>query len=151
NYLNTRMGIKTAITATRYRQFVAQHPDQKSYFQPVLDLLDYQPSTLEPVSDVVLVEGKSDFYLMRYMSEVLKVDSEIKTIPGGGAGSLDSVIRLYVGWGKSFLILLDGDTEGIKQHERYEREFGPLVKDRCVLLPDICGESRVKETEDLLG
>jgi len=151
DYLNIRMGARTSITATRYRQFVAEHPDQTSYFQPVLDLLDYQPSALEPVPDVVLVEGKSDFYLMRYMTEVLGVEPELKTVPGGGASSLDSLIRLHIGWGKSFLILLDGDAEGIKQRARYELEFGPLIKARCVLLPDMCGDPQVREAEDLLS
>ena len=151
DYLGIRTGSTTSITATRYRQFVAEHPDQTSYFQPVLDLLGYQPSSLEPVPNVVLVEGKSDFYLLRYMAEILGVDSDVKTVPGTGASSLDSLIQLHIGWGKSFLILLDGDAEGTKQRERYEQEFGPMIKERCVLLPDICGESEVKEAEDLLS
>jgi ABC-type Mn2+/Zn2+ transport system ATPase subunit len=151
DYLNTRMGSRTSITAARYRKFVAEHPDQTSYFQPVLDLLDYQPSFVEPVPNVVMVEGKSDFYLLRYMAEVLGIDSDIRTVPGTGAGSLDTLIQLHIGWGKNFLILLDGDAEGIKQRERYEQKFGLLVKGRCVLLSDLCGESAVKEAEDLLS
>jgi AAA ATPase domain len=151
DYLNTRMGAETSITATKYRQFVAEHPNQTSYFQPVLDLLQYQPSSLEPVPNVVLVEGKSDFFLLRYMTEILGIDSSIRAVPGTGAGSLDTLIQLHVGWGKSFLILLDGDAEGIKQRERYERKFGSLVKGRCVLLPEICGDTAVKEVEDLLS
>jgi energy-coupling factor transporter ATP-binding protein EcfA2 len=150
-YVGTRMGARTSIGATRYRQFVAEHPDQTSYFQPVLDLLDYRPSNLEPVPDVVLVEGKSDFYLIRYMMEVVGIASELSTVPGGDAGSLDPVIRLHIGWGKSFIVLLDGDAEGRKQAERYQREFGPLLSERCVLLPSICDDPNVKEAEDLLG
>jgi ABC-type Mn2+/Zn2+ transport system ATPase subunit len=151
DYLSTRMGARTSITATKYRQFVATHPNQTSYFQPVLDLLDYRPSSLEPVPNVVLVEGKSDFYLLRYMNEILGIDSPVRTVPGTGAGSLDAMIQLHIGWGKSFLILLDGDTEGIKQRERYERKFGSLVEARCVLLPEICSDATVKEAEDLLA
>jgi ABC-type Mn2+/Zn2+ transport system ATPase subunit len=151
DYLTTRMGARTSITAMRYRQFVTEHPDQISYFQPVMDLLNYQPSSLEPVPNVVLVEGKSDFFLLRYMNEILDIDSPIRIVPGTGAGSLDTLIQLHVGWGKSFLILLDGDAEGIKQRERYERKFGSLVEGRCVLLPDICGEAAIKEAEDLLS
>lgn len=151
DYLNTRLGARTSITATKYRQFVAEHPDQTSYFQPVLDLLNYQPSSLEPLPNVVLVEGKSDFYLLAYMAEVLNVSSDVRMVPGTGAGSLDTLIQLHIGWGKSFLILLDGDAEGIKQRERYEREFGPLIKDRCALLPEICGDASVREAEDLLS
>jgi predicted ATP-dependent endonuclease of OLD family len=151
DYLNTRMAATTSITATKYRQFVAEYPDQSSYFQPVLDLLDYRPSDLEPVPNIVLVEGKSDFYLIRYITEVVGIESRLKTVPGGGAGSLDALIRLHIGWGKSFLILLDGDAEGIQQRSRYEREFGSLIANRCVLLPEVCGDSQVKEAEDLLS
>ena len=94
------MGINTSLSATAYRQFVAEHPDQTSYFQPVLDLLDYRPSQLELVPDVVLVEGKTDFYLLRYAHELLDLGGEIKLVPGTGAGALDPLIRLYVGWGQ---------------------------------------------------
>ena len=151
DYLNSRIGARTSITATRYRQFVAQHPDQTSYFQPVLDLLDYRPSVVEPVPNVILVEGKSDFYLLRYMTEVMGVGSELRFVPGTGAGSLDTLIRLHIGWGKSFLVLLDGDAEGKKQLNRYEREFGPMVDGHCVLLPDVCGDPKIEEAEDLLS
>lgn len=44
DYVSRRVGADTAISATPYRRFVAEHPDQTSYFQPVLDLLDYRPS-----------------------------------------------------------------------------------------------------------
>jgi predicted ATP-dependent endonuclease of OLD family len=151
DYLNTRVAAATSITATKYRRFVVENPNQTSYFQPVLDLLNYRPSSLEPVPNVVLVEGKSDFYLLRYAAEILGIDSSIRTVPGTGAGSLDTLIQLHIGWGKSFLILLDGDTEGVKQRERYAGKFGPLVDGRCILLSEICGEATAKEAEDLLS
>ncbi|MFG1823911.1 ATP-dependent endonuclease [Microbispora bryophytorum] len=149
DYLSTRMGARTSITATRYRKFVAESPDHTSYIQPVLDLLNYHPSILEPTPNVILVEGKSDFFAMRYMAEVINVPTDLRMVPGGGAGSLDALIRLHIGWGKSFLVLLDGDAEGKKQRERYEREFGPLILNRCVMLPDICRNEKVLELEDL--
>ncbi|MEU7938556.1 ATP-dependent nuclease [Microbispora bryophytorum] len=150
DYLSASVG-DTSITATRYRQFVNDNPTQTSYIQPVLDLLNYQPSTLEPVPDVVLVEGKSDFLVLRYMLEIMGVNSDLKIVPGGGAGSLDPLIRLHIGWGKSFLILLDGDAEGRKQRERYEREFGTLISGRCALLPDLCADEKVLELENLFS
>ncbi|QFS93794.1 recombination protein F [Mycobacterium sp. THAF192] len=151
DYLSLRMGNRTSISAVRYREFVSKHPDQQSYFQPVLDLLEYRPSTLEPVPNVVLVEGKSDFYLIRYMIDVIGVKREIRTVPGGGAGSLDPVIRLHIGWGKSFVVLLDGDQPGQDQKRRYETEFGPMLTQRCVLLPEVCEDAKVIEAEHLLS
>lgn len=150
DYVTQRMGANTDVSATPYRRFVSEHPDQTSYFQPVLDLLEYRPSILEPVPNVVLVEGKSDFYLLRYARDVLGLGPDVKLVPGGGAGSLDALIRLHVGWAKSFVVLLDGDAEGEKQRARYEREFGPVIAGRCVLLPDLCGEATTKEAEGLL-
>jgi predicted ATPase len=150
DYLTTRMAANTSISATRYRQFVSEHPDQTSYFQPVLDLLDYRPSLLEPVPNVILVEGKSDYYLLRYVIDVIGIDAEVHLVPGTGAGSLAPLIQLHIGWGKDFLVLLDGDTEGIKQQARYQKEFGPIISDRSALLPVICGDEGIKEAEDLL-
>jgi predicted ATP-dependent endonuclease of OLD family len=149
DYVSRRVGANTAISASPYRRFVAEHPDQTSYFQPVLDLLDYRPSVLEPVPDVVLVEGKSDFYLLRYAKEVLGIGSEVTLVPGSGAGSLDTLIRLHIGWGKSFMVLLDADTEGVKQKDRYESEFGPLLNGRCFLLSEVCGDKTVSDIEEL--
>jgi predicted ATP-dependent endonuclease of OLD family len=141
---------RTDISATRYRTFVGQHPDQTSYFQPVLDVLDYRPSAIEPVPNVVLVEGKSDFYLLRYAVDVLGIEPDLRMVPGGGAGSLDPVIRMHIAWGKSFIILLDGDKEGVAQRARYEREFGSLISDRCVLIPQAVGDEKAKTIEDVL-
>ena len=55
----------------RYRQFVASYPDQTTYFQPILDVLDYRPSALENIPDVVMVEGKNDFYTLKYIKEII--------------------------------------------------------------------------------
>jgi predicted ATP-dependent endonuclease of OLD family len=150
DYVLSNTASHTDITATRYRQFVAAHPDQTSYFQPVLDLLEYRPSALEPIPNVVLVEGKSDFYLLKYAVSVLGLTPDLPLVPGTGAGALDTLIRLHIGWGKSFVILLDGDAEGRKQKQRYETEFGPILNGRCVLLPDVVNDPAVDEIEKLL-
>lgn len=150
DYITTRLGARTSVTATPYRRFVSEHPTETSYFQPVLDLLEYRPSSVEPVPDVVLVEGKSDFYLLRYCIDVLGMESDLRLVPGGGAGALDSLIRLHIGWGRSFVVLLDGDAEGIKQRDRYLTDLGPVLKSRCMLLPEASGTIEVKEIEDLL-
>lgn len=151
DYVTTRMGAHTSISATHYRKFVADHPDQTSYFQPVLDLLDYRPSFIEPVPDVVMLEGKSDFYLLRYATDILGMESDLRLVPGTGSGSLETVIRLHIAWGKSFVVLLDGDSEGKKQKVRYENLFGPILKARCLLLPDVCDDASAKEAENLLS
>lgn len=127
----------TNVVVQRYRQFAANHPDQTTYFQPVLDVLDYSPGKLENVPDVVMTEGKSDFYLLKFFARVLDLES-VNLMPGGaGAGGLDTVIRLYLGWGRNFVVLLDSDAEGEAQRKRYESMFGPVLNDRVVTFGDI--------------
>ena len=128
---------QTLITLQRYREFAAKHPNQTTYFQPVLDVLDYAPTRLEMVPDVVMVEGKNDFYALRYMRSHIAGSPDLHLLPGGGAGSLDTLIRLYVGWGRNFIILLDADDEGGTQRDRYVRAFGSLVAGRVFTLADL--------------
>jgi energy-coupling factor transporter ATP-binding protein EcfA2 len=128
---------RTLITLTKYRQFAAQHPDQKTYFQPVLDVLNYSPTKLENIPDMIMVEGKNDFYEMRYLSLLTGGTHELNFLPGTGAGSLDSIIRLYIGWARNFVVLLDSDTEGENQKMRYKDLFGGLVEGRIFTLRDL--------------
>lgn len=129
---------KTSIVATRYREFVVTYPDQSDYYRPILDVLDYAPSKLENVPDVVMVEGKNDFYTLQFMQTVvLNQTPRINLLPGTSSGSLDSLIRLYSAWGKQFLVLLDADQEGARQKERYEKLFETLVQGRIFTLKEI--------------
>jgi predicted ATP-dependent endonuclease of OLD family len=151
-YFNAQVGSNTSISATPYRRFVNENPSQTSYFQPVLDLLDYRPSNLEPVQNAVLVEGKSDFYLLRYAHEILGIGANCPAlVPGAGAGTLAPIISLYIGWAKPFLVLLDGDKEGRDQLGRYQTIFEPALRGRYATLPDICNDSRALEAESLLS
>ncbi len=127
---------KTVITLHRYRDFAAQHPDQSTYFQPVLDVLDYRPGLLELVPDVVMLEGKYDFYTLMFAQQVLGSTSPLFLLPGSGAGSLVEPIRLYVAWARGFIVLLDSDTEGDRQRERYKQLFGSVVEGRIFTLAD---------------
>lgn len=127
---------KTDIRVSRYREFAAKNPHLSSYYQPVLDVLDYRPSNLEAIPEVVMVEGKNDFFLLSYLLRTEFPNNSIRLLPGGGAGSLDDLIRLYYAWGRNFIILLDSDAEGEKQKARYSLMFGPLVEGRLYLLAD---------------
>lgn len=141
----------TNITLHKYRSFVARHPNQTTYFQPVLDVLDYSPSKLENVPDILMVEGKNDYYTLKYFQDkILNRSEDINLMPGGGAGSLDNAIRLYLAWGRQFIVLLDSDRAGAREKERYVNLFGALVKDRIFSLEDINALWKKKEMESLL-
>ena len=131
---------KTDIKLERYRAFAGQHPDQAYYFQPVLDVLDYNPARLDLISSVVMVEGKNDFYTLRLMQRITEAQQDLNLLPGGGAGSLDTVIRLYLAWARPFIVLLDSDGEGQKQARRYKEMFGPVIEPRLFTLADVNSE-----------
>lgn len=128
----------TDIGISRYRSFVSRYPDQTRYFQPILDVLEYAPSNLELVPDLVLTEGKNDFYGLKFIHDViLKKTDDIHFGPGGGAGTMDQTIMLYLSWGRDFVVLLDSDGAGATQKRRYLNRFGPIVRDRLYLLEEL--------------
>lgn len=142
---------KTSITAEKYFKYVGTGKgiDRISYYQPILDALDYRPSTLEPVPDIVLVEGKSDFLTFKYFDEVIFKNKKILHFyPGAGAGKLGDIIRLYVAWGKNFIVLLDGDNAGERAKSRYINDIGLFIQDKIYTLKDISG--KVQKLEDLI-
>ena len=147
---------KTQIVLARYRQFASQHPNQTTYFQPILDVLQYNPGRLENIPDVVMIEGKNDYYTLKYFQDrILKPAKRLNLMPGGGSGSLDNAIRLYAGWGRRFVVLLDADKAGEIQKARYAALFGPIVDNRIFSLKDVDitweskGMERLFKPEDL--
>jgi hypothetical protein len=85
----------------------------------------------------MMLEGKTDYYVLQYFNSLYHGARDVKLLPGGGSGSLSNVIRLYIAWGRNFFVLLDGDKEGKKASDLYLEEFGPAIKDRISLLSDI--------------
>lgn len=116
---------KTEIEAYKYKQFVAKYPNETSYFQPILDVLEYQPGLLELVPNIVITEGKFDYFVLKYFREIVFADTAkpYSFYPGHGASSLDLPIGLYESWGRKYIALLDADTEGKRQKERYIKEI----------------------------
>lgn len=141
----------TVITLEKYRSFASNHPDQSTYFQPILDVLDYSPGQLENVPNVVMLEGKNDFYTLKYFQDiVLKRKDSLNLMPGGGAGHLDNAIRLYLAWGRNFVVILDGDTAGKDEKKRYHELFGLLVAERIFTLEDIDATWKKARMESLV-
>ena len=125
----------TDIKVDKYFNFAAQNPGQSTHFQPVLDILEYRPSALEQIDSIVITEGKFDYYNLMYLSRVKK--EPINYYPGIGAGSLASIISLYLAWGRSFIVLLDADKGGKKEKGRYLEDFGDILQDKVFCLDDI--------------
>lgn len=133
------------IRAIRYPEFVNKNPGKTTYFQPVLDRLEVKPSFLDLKDGCVLVEGKSDFYILRYATFLYKLEKVI-IIPAFGSSTFSSLIPLLLGWATNFKILLDGDSAGIDAKADYQK-FG-LSEDRFIIVSDVV--PNCKEPENLL-
>jgi ABC-type Na+ transport system ATPase subunit NatA len=134
------------IKVTPYRAFVNAHPSQTSYFQPILDRLEVVPSRFDLQKSSVVVEGKSDYYVLRYAADLLK-EKEISLLPGLGAGTFGALVALNLGWGLDSLFVLDGDKQGKTEKDRYIKEYG-MPEDRLCLISDF--EPKIKIIEDIL-
>ncbi len=140
---------KTEIEAYKYKQFVSNYPNQISYFQPILDVLDYQPGLLELIPDIVITEGKFDYSTFKYFKEIVFEDSTniCNFYPGHGATKLDLPIGLYESWGRKYIVVLDADKEGVSQKKRYIQEISN--EDHIFSLEDIDSSWKNLTTEDL--
>lgn len=147
---NSRM---TDITAQRYFVYASRYPNDKDFFRPILDALDYQPSQLELVPDLVIVEGKNDYYTLRYYTEVCSEQTinNIHVYPSTGKDKTDYTISLYLSWGRKFVVILDGDTGGVETKKRLLEKYGPCLNNRVLCLSDIDKTWSKYELEDLFG
>lgn len=128
----------TDVEAILYKQFVVKHPEQRTYFQPILDALEYSPGHLEEVNNIVILEGKNDYYTFKYINEVILNNKYvINFYPGNGADRNNQIIATYLAWNRDFIILLDGDKAGEEAKKRYLKEFGPIVENKIITLLDI--------------
>lgn len=141
----------TEITVDQYKHFVIKFPEQISYFQPILDALEYKPSELEMVEPIVMLEGKNDYYTFKYFSKVFSTKkTNLKFFPGRGANTLDLAIRLNLAWGNRFIVLLDSDNAGQNAKCKYE-EIGADVKNKIFTLGSINEEWKSFSTEKLFS
>ncbi len=134
------------IQVSAYRAFVNAHPNQTSFFQPIIDRLDVVPSKFDMKRDSVVLEGKSDFYILRYAEALHKFD-DLPLLPALGAGTFGALLTFHVGWNLNFLFVLDGDKKGKAERQRYIEEFS-VDESRIVTLSDLI--AGIKEIEDLL-
>ena len=143
---------KTDIRIQKYRAFVSDNPTGFSYFQPVLDVLQHVPSTFDSVGPALLIEGKNDYYVFRYMSRVQGIfKPSFDMVPCTGSSTVDHLIALYSGWGREFIVLLDGDRAGTESKARYIDKFGPLIESRLVTYADIDASWKKFAAEKIVG
>lgn len=134
------------VKITSYRSFVDKHPGQTNYFQPILDRLDVVPSKFDMHQPSAVLEGKSDYYVLRYACQILG-NADFAMLPGLGAGTFGALAALHVGWNLNFVFLLDGDKAGRTGSKRYSEEFG-IAEERVTTLSSL--DPSLSVIEDLL-
>lgn len=135
------------IQAVPYRQFVQSRPTQTSYFQPVLDTLEVQPSKFDYRVGGLIVEGKSDFFYLRFAS--LVTDYDLGPIfPASGSGTMGALVSLHRGWGLPVRVLFDADKGGKDGRKNLMKEFSLGPEESTDLKAILNG---VKQIEDLLS
>lgn len=134
------------IKVASYRSFVNEHPGQTNYFQPILDRLEVVPSRFDMGRASIILEGKSDYYVLRYAAKLLG-RADLPLLPGLGAGTFGALAALHVGWNLDFLFVLDGDGQGEDERDRYALQFG-IPRDRLVTIKELI--ANVTVIEDLL-
>jgi ABC-type Mn2+/Zn2+ transport system ATPase subunit len=134
------------IKCSSYRSFVNQHPNQTDYFQPILDRLEVAPSRFDKKESSIVLEGRSDYYILRYASRLLG-KTDLPLLPALGAGTFGNLITLSIGWNLDFLFMLDGDSQGVKEKDRYLRDYA-VSGDRFITIDEF--NPNVKVIEDLL-
>lgn len=149
---------KAEIYAKRYYTYVGEGlgSDKLSYVQPILDALDYQPSVIEPTPELIVTEGKNDWYTFKYFNDIIMGGKhKIHLYPGAGADKLHDIIKLYLAWGKKFVVLLDGDKAGEKAKENYLKEYGDLLADKVFTINDavevsVATEGLIEEADQII-
>lgn len=150
DYSTTFSVAATNIKVTGYREFVSHQPERTSYFQPVLERLQYQEPILVGSGSQIFLEGISDFYAFEYVRRKTKKFENISLVPGFGAGSLKNAISRALSEGRKFKILLDDDPAGKSAQSSYRSEW--YLNDASVVtLGDFDSSLRGKKLEDIIG
>lgn len=138
---------RNTVHVEKYQNYLQGKKIKTSYYQPIIDALEIQPFSLDiSWNKVLLVEGIYDYCGYKLLFEtVLKKKLDFVIIPGTSASNLSILLSLHVGWGAQISVLLDDDTEGRNQKDKYVKNF-PLVADNIKIL-DFVNDAKVKEFE----
>ena len=145
-------GAEINITVTPYRRFVGENDEKSHYFQPILDRLQYSPSAIEAKDTGVLLEGKSDFYILSWYKMHHCEQLDLNFLPVNGVTNAAAVLSLMLGWGKDFVFLFDSDSEGKTAMRRYQDEL-PISAQHFVEYEQVFGSGKKnpRQIEGLLS
>ncbi len=140
---------ETDISATLYKNFVSKYPNEKDHFRPILDAIDYIPSSFELVEKMVCLEGKNDYYTFEYFQKNILKQYDLHFYPGASVTKYEGLFRLYLAWDKPLLALFDSDRQGKKEQRRYTNSISSELLSKIFTLDQVNEQWTNMTTEDL--
>lgn len=140
----------TNITATPYRQFVSSFPTRSSYFQPVIEKLEYVPPEIVGSAPYLVVEGISDYYAFTLAKRISGKTYSFNVLPGAGSGASGPILSQLMAQGQRFTLLLDDDSEGKKAATKYADEWF-IGADKLMTLKSVDDSYSGMAIEKVLG
>ncbi len=130
-----RLVLKDTNGKTRIEKSVSD-PSQTDALTPIITAigLDASGSSAMIKKNNVLLEGISDYYLIRAMEEFLQEKDKtvfpdhIGFIPSVGCTNIPILVSLCIGWGLDYLAIVDNDKQGKKTYNELLKEGIPEEK-----------------------
>jgi predicted ATP-dependent endonuclease of OLD family len=123
------------VDCIRFGDYIKGSDSNVSFYQPLYDCLEIVPNNFSiPWDKAIITEGPSDALALELMERVLGQTHDHAIYPGTSANNLSTLISLNLGWGSKFRVMLDSDTDGAENREKYIRDFG-LEPGQIILLP----------------
>lgn len=113
-------------TCAQWGEYIRGKSINATIYQPLVDVLNIIPTNFDvPWQRCVITEGPSDMNVLWVVANAINggESSDVAVYPGSSAANLDSLISLNIGWGASFRVLLDGDSEGANAGARYVERY----------------------------
>lgn len=140
----------TNVKATKYKEFISRFPSRSSYFQPVIEKLEYVSPELVGFPPFVVLEGISDYYALRLAMALSAKKYSYRLLPGVGSGASGPLISQMMGRGENFIVLLDDDKAGNIELDRYKSGWH-LTDNDVFTLREVSGSFSGSSLESLLG
>ena len=97
-----------------------------------------------PKTNIILTEGKFDYYTFKWIKEILADTSDFNFYPGSGVSAYDQLLRDYLANNKKFIAIFDADGDLTKENgkgkywkRKYTEDVSEELKDRIFTLEQI--------------
>jgi len=136
------------IKAYQYRHFSSgdsfDNPKHTMHFKTLLDALEFKEHMFNPKTNIILTEGKFDYYTFKWIKEILADTSDFNFYPGSGVSAYDQLLRDYLANNKKFIAIFDADGDLTKENgkgkywkRKYTEDVSEELKDRIFTLEQI--------------